>query len=76
MCLKVDSRPETQVQHLSDCEDVMKEFREGETENALSVSGLTSVAALCAPALEEGREGPQPVKATSTNCVIDHSSGQ
>lgn len=45
-------------------------------ENALSVSGLTFVAALCAPALEEGREGPQPVKATSTNCVIDHSSGQ
>lgn len=41
-----------------------------ERENVLSV------AALCASALEEGWEGLQPVKATSTNCVIDHSRGQ
>lgn len=38
--------------------------------------GVLSVAALCASALEEGWEGLQPVKATSTNCVIDHSRGQ
>lgn len=55
---------------------IKKEGRERERETVLSAAGLTIAAALCAPALEEGREGLQPVKAISTNCVIDHSGGQ
>lgn len=42
-------------------------------ESALSMSGLTVAAALSATALAEWWEGPQPVKATSTKCVVDHS---
>lgn len=38
------------------------------------MTGLTVV--LSATALADWWEEPEPVKATSTNCVIDHCSGQ
>lgn len=47
-----------------------------QSESVLSMAGLTVAAALSATALADGWEGPQAVKATSTNCVIDHGSGQ
>lgn len=61
MILLLDAGLKFQVQYLPEYELIMKEFwereRGRETENTLPASGLTLVAALSAPALEEWREG-------------------
>lgn len=57
MILLLDAGLKFQVQDLPEYELIMKEFWERETENTLPASGLTLVAALSAPALEEWREG-------------------
>lgn len=47
-----------------------------ERGSALSMAVLMAAAALSATSSAERWEGPRPVKATSTNCVIDHGGGR